>query len=110
MRLLQVGRPTDSSADKSPLQQSATFSLLQVLDVQTSRDICFARGGQRRAALIGSLSAIVNADGPDRYVLSYALEALRRLSDAGDEAARQRYYDALEVSRWCPRTTALSLY
>ena len=28
----------------------------------------------------------------------------------GDEVARQHYHDALEVSRWCPRTTALSLY
>ena len=83
---------------------------LQILDVSPSRDACFARGSQRRAALVGSLSVIVNVDGPDRYVLAYALEALRRLSDDGDEVARQHYHDALEVSRWCPRTTALSLY
>ena len=81
-----------------------------MVETAGSREASFGQRGERRGILRTALVRIVEGDGPDRYVLSYALEALRRLADDGDGEARQSYLDALEVARWCPRTTAESAY
>merc|ERR1740117_2902906 len=104
---------------KRALPESAALSLVQVLDDADARAACLGTnhvtmgGGHNgsRTSLTSKLARLVDSGAIDRYVLSYSLEALRRLADGdGDNEARRVLLDALMASRWCSHTNMDSPY
>ena len=90
------------SLGKRALSESAALSLLQVVDAVR---VC----KQARSTLTKRLKRVAEVAGPDRYVLGYAIEGLKKLS-VEDPALLGWLLEHLVATRWCPRTSASTQY
>ena len=89
-------------SDKRALPESAALSLLQLVDAV---HVC----KQARRTLTKRFKRVAEGAGPDRYVLGYAIEALKKLS-VEDPALLGWLLEHLVATRWCPRTSATTQY
>ena len=94
-----------------PADDAIVAALARALDdadaeVRFDAVLGLTRMGPAAAAAVPALGRVLTGD-ENRYVRGYAVEALSRI---GDDAAYRVLLPYLKLSRWCPMTTAASIF